>query len=147
MEVPRKRLRTKTKVDLPSPSSSQPAIPGPIEGEEITTSRKAVYLVTFPHPRGQESSDGYALKPPGDFTRKQLLDALLDSCAMPVYTDLKSRSQQPAVALDRAVVVFENHKEDANGEVFRHGHIGLAADVAFRLCVPGLPSALSFGEA
>ena len=132
MEVPRKRLRTKTKVESPAPSLSQAAIAGPIEGEEITTARKAVYLVTFPHPRAQRSSDGYALKPPGDFTRKQLLDALLDSCMNPVYTDLKSRSQQPTVTLDKVVVVFENHQEDENGEVFRHGHIGLAADAPFR---------------
>ena len=72
---------------------------------------KAVYLVSFPHPRRAMSSDGVALRTPASFTREAIRDAILDACAHPVY-DASYMRRSPgfiaqAIPVEKLVVFLE----------------------------------------
>jgi len=72
---PTKRLRTKTCV---LPVLAQVGDPDP--SEEDSSARRRVYLITFPHPRTAHAQDGLPLLAPENFSRRDVLEALLDAC-------------------------------------------------------------------
>ena len=123
----RRRLRAKT------PDSQTPVLElEDFAAQEVSSSRVAAYLVTFPHPRETTSADGFPLRAPGSMTRRELLECFLDSCGKPEYVDAKSKSSGCSVPLDRVSVYFELNKADSQGQTNRHGHVAAAALGGFR---------------
>ena len=49
------------------------------DGEEKPDASRSVYNVTFAHPKLARAACGRALKPPGSYTQKQLIAAMLDA--------------------------------------------------------------------
>jgi hypothetical protein len=72
--------------------------------------RKAVYLVTFPHPRALAGGVG-GLRAPETLTHKQLFNIILDVFANPDYVDPRNQRRATAgVSLSRVSVFRELHK-------------------------------------
>ena len=63
--------------------------------QEKPGGRRAVYLVTLPHPKRSHTQCGKKLVAPGTLTKKQILKCLLDAAAHPTYTD--APGTQPAL--------------------------------------------------
>jgi hypothetical protein len=136
----RKRMRTKTTPQTTAPPPPPPAPPPPVQhalvgvdlGEEADAKRgRRVYLVTLPHPKQATTATGRPLVAPGDKTRKEILQILLESCASPIYTDARSIARQESVPLKCAGEFRELHQEDANGNAFPHDHLAVLAERDF----------------
>lgn len=84
-------------------------------GPEDAGKTKMVYLVTFSHPRDPD------LKAPGDFTRQEILDAILKA-----VEDTQGSRLTP-LRMKYITVFQERH---GNGEV--HYHVGVRAERGFR---------------
>ena len=95
--------------------------------EEEGRARKQAYLVTLPHPH---VSAKFGLQAPGRYSRQQILRAMLDALAHPVYDDADIANQSRAVSgvVPKRMCVFQElHK---TGEV--HYHIAVSAENSFR---------------
>jgi len=125
-----RRLRSKT----PPPRPPQQALVGApdIAREEDETARKAVYLVTAPHPRQEVSSNGVRLVAPESLTKEAVLEAFLSACAEPNYVDARSIRNSPRVVVKWAGVFREYHKDDDEGTPHAHDHIPVLAMGNFR---------------
>ena len=100
--------------------------------KEDAQRRKAVYLVTLPHPC-VATSEGNGLKAPGDFTREEIANMILDIFDAPSHIDAASEARgETLLALQRFVVFREPHKPDAEGRVHDHYHVALVASGSFR---------------
>ena len=127
------RLRAKT--SLAGLAASQKALGGTLEVDlENSDARKAVYLLTFSHPKQARSACGVQLQPPESFTRERLLEALHDVLANPVYNNVGNQAQGAGsgVVLLRCVVASEFHEADESGVQHRHYHVALQATETFR---------------
>ena len=149
--MPRRRLRRKTTVGhiavaimavaeaalgQPAPAATAAPVPAPwldafLEEEdlqaEVAGKRKQVYLITLPHPRKSvQSADDFAWRPPGDFSREQVVRIFIDVCQRPVHVDAaKGGGRGRAVTLERLVVFREMHQPDSNGHAHVHYHVAL----------------------
>ena len=106
-----------------APAQGPPALAEDSEedlGVEDPKKPKKVYLVTLPRPKGA-AKDGAPLKPPSDYTRKQIAEALLAAVAK---TDA---GRLEPLKVEKLCVFREKHKD---GDL--HDHVGLLADRAFR---------------
>ena len=99
------------------------------EAEETQGARKCVCNVTFPHPKQPASAEGVTLVAPETLGRPELLRRVLAACAAPAYA---STWYTGSVALDRAAVFQELHKESAEGETHKHNHVAVMALEPFR---------------
>ena len=121
----RRRLRTK--------SRAQAIVVGWVLVPEEPARRKTVYLVSFSHPTEQGLQHG--LRAPETLTRQQLLDAILDSFAHPVYADagnIAGQDGRTQLKVLKMVVFLEYHKPDAEGVAHIHYHVALVANATFR---------------
>ena len=128
---PAKRLRQKVS---PPPQAPLTELPD-FATEEKSGSRKCVYLVTFPHPRQVQTSDGIKLVAPETFTKQELMGRFLRACNAPVHTDAQLRGHSggtPSVTVNLACLFRELHQENAEAEVHKHDHIGVNAVSPFR---------------
>ena len=90
-------------------------------GEEYARALRMVYNVTCPHPQRGTAEDGTVLRPPGDFSRQEILNAVslsIQEC---------NASKRFPLKLLMAVVFRERHTD---GEV--HYHVALMADRQYR---------------
>jgi len=100
---------------------------------EESSTQKKVYLVTFPHPKGALGEANCTLRAPGDLTRQQILAALQDAFACPVYIDgAASARETAAVVLEQCVVYLEKHAENDDGERPVHYHVAVLASRSCR---------------
>ena len=100
--------------------------------EENSKAYKRGYLVTFPHPRASQSSQGRQLVAPESMSKQALLEKLLDACARPIYTDTRSKHRESSIIVEQAGLFFELHQEDEAGIAHKHGHGPLLAFGRFR---------------
>lgn len=102
--------------------------------KENAQKRKAVYLVTLPHPKVAYGSAGSAeLKAPGDYSREQVLEMFKAIFAAPEHVDAASASRGgPTTALVRCVVFREMHQPGEDGVARPHFHVAVAASQTFR---------------
>lgn len=93
--------------------------------QENPALRKAVYLVTLPHPR--QALDGVAgLREPASLTHEQVVHAFLDAVARPVSLDPAAHVRQgPGVQIERMVVFKEKHAPDSEGKAHVHYHVAM----------------------
>ena len=97
---------------------------------------KSAYLVTLPHPSVALSSGLANLRSPSEFDRRQILAAILDVFAHPIWSDGAAHTRTSAgVTLKRCVVFQDKHAEDALGRREIHYHIALVASSSFRFAV------------
>ena len=156
--VTRRRLRLKTPegaihvVDVPSPSLIGAAMDTATRSvtwcetflqveeleQEDAQKRKAVYLITLPHPRAAGRDDIQTLRAPEDFkgNSKAIANIIRDVFEHPVHCDAaaQQRTQEGGSALKllRFVVFREFHKPDERGVAHVHYHIALQASASFR---------------
>lgn len=96
--------------------------------EPESDKRKAVYLVTLPHPQ-----DNSGLRAPGSFSRRDIVSMLIDVFAHPVYVDAAAAGRgRSSLALHKMVVFRELHALNATGERPVHYHVALCASNTFR---------------
>ena len=81
---PLKRLRGKATDFIACGRGAQESLPPELLAESDAAKRQ-VYLVACPHPIQEKAATGETLRAPHTYDHKFLLDALLDSCASPVY--------------------------------------------------------------
>ena len=125
-----RRLRAKT----PAPPQRPVAELEDFAKLEDPNARCSSYLVTFPHPQAAVSASGVPLRAPESFSRAQLRDALLDSCAHPEHRDARARQQGSAVQLNQLGVFKELHVANAQGQVHGHAYSPVPGDTrGFRL--------------
>lgn len=128
-----RRLNTKT----PSAVALRrlPLEAAPVLEEEKASERKTVYLVTVPHPKQSHSSGGLLLRAPDSLSHADVLAALCDAFANPLYGDVGNTAlhggAQTTLNLLKAVVFLEAHKADESGVAHMHFHIALAGDRPF----------------
>ena len=122
---PQRRVRAKTP---PPPRARQQLLPEPLAlAEEAPPDRRReFYLVTFPHTRQETASTGETLVAPGSFTKQQVLERFLHSCAHPIYLNAMSASEQPVVPIKYCGDWRERHLDDEP-----HDHSGVAGLRAF----------------
>ena len=90
-------------------------------GEEQPDNVRQCYLVTFPHPKQTHNKDGFLLKPPSNYTRLGVLEAIASSVRK---TDA---ARQEALPIDLMSDFREKH---VDGNV--HDHAPLKAGRPFR---------------
>jgi hypothetical protein len=90
-------------------------------GEEDSGKAKSVYLVTLSDPKETHSKDGHPLKPPGQFSREQIRDAVL---AVVAKTDANRLSP---LHIRLLAIYREKHADGA-----WHYHVALLAERNFR---------------
>ena len=90
-------------------------------GEEKKVCAKEAYLATFPHPQEEDACNGPRLRAPGEFSREEIRDVILEAIK-------KTNAQKYAPLVLLKMVIFREHH--AGGEV--HYHVALVADRAFR---------------
>ena len=81
---PLKRLRSKVTDRVAYGLETQESLPAELFADDGAAKRQ-VYLVTRPHPSQERAAAGTPLRAPNTYSRQFLLDALLDSCASPIY--------------------------------------------------------------
>ena len=139
-EVKRRRLRAKTTVAqvavaLVAAAASVQAVAQVqwaqrfLEDEDLSAeedaARKAVYLVTLPHP-GQAAQGTQGLRAPDSLTREQVVQMILDAVAHPAYQDPAAQSRHgPSIRVEQMVVYRELHAPDEQGIAHAHFHIAL----------------------
>ena len=143
---PRRRLRAKTTVADVGVAIASVAVamsgnhdvwqPAFLDEQDLTEEekqkRKAVYLVTLPHPRNGVSNTS-GLASPGEFDRKAVVQLFLDVFANPVHVDAASSSRQGTkLRLEKMVVFRELHAVDESGVRHPHYHVALQASESFR---------------
>ena len=130
-QPPRKRLRLRGKT--PPPLRTPETLIGVLDlsKEADATKGRSVYLVTLTHPRARTSASGRPLVAPGSLTRKQTLDAFLDSCAKPIYKDPRSIANPPPVPVQQTGVFRELHAADAHDVAAPHDHLPVKAQRDF----------------
>ena len=104
-------------------------------GPEEGGNHKRVYLVTLPHPAHAMDGAGGALRSPGEFPRRKILDILLNVFAEPMAGDAAARHRGRngnATRLLQCVVFQEKHALNEHGEREIHYHIALLASSSFR---------------
>ena len=101
-----------------------------LEKEATAANKQMVYLVTFPHPKKEESQEGIALEAPPTLGKEMVLKALLDWCSHLVA--LRTWIAVGPVKTAKAGVWREFHQEGADGETHCHDHAALLAEVSFR---------------
>ena len=122
--VKRRRLRTKTTVAQVAVALLAAAAPAQAVAQvqwaqrffddedllaEEDAARKAVYLVTLPHP-GQAAQGTQGLVAPDSLTREQVVQMILDAVAHPMYQDAAAQSRAgPSVRVEQVVVYRELH--------------------------------------
>ena len=133
MEGPsRKRLRCKTP-PLHRRQQEPVAELEDFAATEDRTARRQVYLVTLPHTNRATTAEGLPLCAPETRTKQQVLDAFRDSCADPLYVDVKSPMHGSRVDVDRVVVFAEFHTDaDKEGVVHLHYHLAVRSSAKFR---------------
>ena len=99
-----------------------------------TNKRKAVYLVTLPHPQTACGALGtWSLNSPGSFDRLAIVNMFLDIFARPLASDPAANHREAnATTVEEMVVYQEKHAADANGVRHIHYHIALRASNTFR---------------
>ena len=120
-QLPWRRMRGKQRLQV-----VQSGLPD-CGSEGTASTRKQVYLITFPHPRITRTQDGFEVVAPESLDRGAILSKLLDSCARPIYTDTCAGTDTRCVDALRTGIFFELHKEDEAGQVHRHAHAPLLA--------------------
>ena len=98
-----------------------------LEDEDLSAeedaARKAVYLVTLPHP-GQAAQGTQGLRAPDSLTREQVVQMILDAVAHPAYQDPAAQSRHgPSIRVEQMVVYRELHAPDEQGIAHAHFHI------------------------
>ena len=128
------RVRRHTSAKGPDPNRvAQEPLPSPPELEaEDGTSKRQVYLVTFPHPHVAADRRGVPLQAPGMLSREDILGKLLEACAAPIATSPNPQSAPHPVALSAAAVFREFHKADGTAQPFCHYHVAVKAETCFR---------------
>ncbi len=81
----RHRLQSKTLPPIPS----QNALPDAVElgAEARDDCKRRMYLITFPHPRQTHVSTGERLVAPGNLPKKEMIEKVLNSRAIPIDTN------------------------------------------------------------
>ena len=96
------------------------------------STKRMVYLVTFPHPKQALSSTGIRLVSPGSLTKQQVLACFLDSCENPLCVHLPGRIHACSVPLKFTGVWREFHKPDVSLVAQIHDHVPVLAHTKFR---------------
>jgi len=89
------------------------------------------YMITLPHPKRQRTTDGYAIVAPGQFSKRQIMDKLLDSFNAPVNASANG-TLSPPVPLAQGGIWREWHEMDEDGNKFTHDHACFKACRTFR---------------
>ena len=88
--------------------------------------KKAVYMVTLPHPCCGGNSAAPALRAPDSFAHIDVITMILDIFEHPVYIDPAAALRTVANVKPEKMVVFkENHAPNAAGKVYSHYHVAL----------------------
>ena len=128
---PLKRLRGKETTLVAYGMAAQERLPPELVNDGDIAKRQ-VYLVTCSHPHQAAAANGTLLRKPNTYSHQHLLDALLDSCAKPVYDAGNAARGFGGVRLCRCLVAAEYHKAGAAGQANRHYHIAVQAFGSFR---------------
>ena len=91
------------------------------DGEEKPDASRAVYNVTFSHPKFPNAACGRALKPPGSYSQKELIGAMLDAV---------QKTQGPRLAALRLKLMADFREKHADGNV--HDHLAVLGERCFR---------------
>ena len=128
--VPTHRFRTKR----PVPGQQQQKLPGSLElpTEATADAKRRVYLVTLPPPTQSHAASGERLVAPGTVAKPKVLEAFLDSCAHPVYTDFHTCFAGFCVPLQLCGLWREVCAASANVTYPQHDHIAVCASGSFR---------------
>ena len=148
--VKRRRLRTKTTVAQVAVALLAAAAPAQAVAQvqwaqrffddedllaEEDAARKAVYLVTLPHP-GQAAQGTQGLVAPDSLTREQVVQMILDAVAHPMYQDAAAQSRAgPSVRVEQMVVYQGLHSPDRQGVAHAHFHVALKLSGTARFVV------------
>ena len=104
---PAKRLRLRSKTTCTQTQTTVLKKGSEHAAEEVAGARKSVYLLTFPHPRQEASSDGVHLVAPETLSRETLLEKVKDCFANPTYVDIRSKGAGNSFPLYNAVVFLD----------------------------------------
>ena len=127
-EQPTKRLRITGKTKPPTQRQAVVVTDfAEVALQEKPDARKRVYLVTFPHPKQEKSSDGLRLVAPENHTRQQMLDIFRQCADKPEYTDARNILICSQVSIEHVAVFQEFHKEAEDGVAHAHFHIAVRA--------------------
>ena len=76
------------------------------------------------------------IRSPATYTRKEFLDALLDACSSPAYTQNNAAQGFGPVQLVRVLVAREFHAPNSSGQKNVHYHAAVLGLTSFRFgCV------------
>ena len=118
-------MSKKTTVKAP-PKPKQKSLPQPLvidPDDEKRDSKRAVYLVTFPHPKAARSSCGVLLVAPESKTKEELGKCVLDACLSPMHAHAHHAGN--FVAAKQMGVWREFHSDAVNGTTHTHDHVPL----------------------
>ena len=106
-------------------------------GPEVPQGRKAVYLVTLPHPRHANVQPGRPdLRAPDNVSHEDIERAFVDAFARPMYTDAGNqeyfRARGSQTVLKRMVIFKESHATGADGLRHAHFHVAIQGSASFR---------------
>lgn len=124
-----KRLRQKTREEnIRFPVMSDPLLE---VAEPMTDEKANNWLVTFPHPKQMQNSDGILLVPPSMFSKARILDKTRKRLASPDSRN-PTLAQPPPIPVQRCGCWQEMHQEDENGQANPHYHVALSTSTSFR---------------
>ena len=121
---PAKRLRTKGPAQVATPQTDVQALDHALFVED-NTSKRQVYLVTAPHPTQTHSATGKPLLLPSDYSHQDLLAAVLDAAANPMYGVGNNGRGFGSIRLVRCLVAAEYHRQTLTSPVRRHYHVAV----------------------
>ena len=90
-------------------------------GEEDLKASNSMYLVTFSHPKQARAKDGTPLKAPSEYTRREILDAMVHAV---------ESTQGPRLAPLRLLLMACFREKHGNGK--EHDHVPVLAQHCFR---------------
>ena len=124
-----KRLFKKTREEeLRFPVLSDPLLR---MAEPLANEKANNWLVTFPHPKQMQNSEGILLAPPSQFSKQQILDKVQDCLARPDSRN-PAVAQPPPIPVQRCGCWREMHREDESGQANPHDHVALSTGTSFR---------------
>ena len=128
----RVRRRMTTKAPDPSRAGQESLLSPPDLGMEDASSKRQVYLITFPHPRVAVGRGGAPLVAPGTLSHEEIIAKVLEACAAPIATSPNPLAASTPVVLSTAAAFREYHKAEDADEPRCHYHVAVKAETCFR---------------
>ena len=106
----RVRRRMATKGPDPNRVGQESLLAPPELDMEDASSKRQVYLITFPHPRVAAGQGGAPMVAPGTPSREEIFAKVLEACAAPISMSPNPLVGSTPVVLSTAATFREFHK-------------------------------------